>query len=213
MTDLKQLEQLYSHSYLSYIATYFAAILVYWLFKGIAEPEILNIWFVLFSVLTVVRFSASGLFLKKERTGNQDIWLIVFLTLSLISGTLWGLTGFLLIPDEALSQLDTILYHGMLLLIIAVLIAGSLVTYSASKLVYLSFSFPAVVPQCMMLVLMGDKYHTFMGGFILAYFFVLFFISIYIHQMFLECNKIKVENELYKEILDKNGIAVETELF
>lgn len=209
MTDLKQLEQLYNHSYLSYIATYLGAIFVFWLFKNIAEPGTLNTWFIVFSVLTAIRFVVSWFFQKKELTGNLDKWLISFLALSMISGTMWGLTGFLLIPDDTLTQLDSILYHGMLLLIIAVLVAGSLITYSVSKMVYLSFSVPAVVPQCFMLISMGDEYHSFLGGFMLAYVCTVFIISIYINRMFQECNDIRTQNEYYKEILDKNGIKTE----
>ena len=212
MIDLKQIEQLYSYSYLSYIATYVGAIFVFWLFQDITEPQILNVWFITFSVLTAARFIISWVFQKKVHADNIDIWLIFFISLSLVSGTLWGVTGFIFIPDSVLSQLDSILYHGMLLLIIAVLVAGSLITYSTSRMVYLSFSVPAVVPQCLMLISMGDKYHSFLGGFMLAYACTLFIISVYIHRMFTECNEIKSQNEFYKDILDKNGITIEAEL-
>ena len=109
-------------------------------------------------------------------------------------------------------MLDSVLYHGMLLLFIAVLIAGSLVTYSASIMVYMSFSFPAVVPQSLMLIAKGDQYHSFLGGFILAYAITVFVIAIYIHRMFSECNIVRTQNELYKKLLDKNEIKIEEEL-
>ncbi|HIF50495.1 MAG TPA: hypothetical protein EYQ42_03010 [Thiotrichaceae bacterium] len=206
MSDLKQIERLYSHSYLSYIATFFAAILAFWFFQSVADPVILNSWFIIFTLLTIIRIVISWRFYKYEHN-NTEQWLTSFLVLSLISGTLWGFTGFLFVPDGVLSLLDSVLYHGMLLLFIAALITGSIITYSASKAVYLSFAVPAVVPQCLMLIAKGDKYHSFLGGFVLAYACIIFVISVYIHRIFLVSSKIDEQNEKFKELLDDNGIS------
>lgn len=211
MSDLKQLERLYSHSYLSYIATFFAAVLVFWLFQNIAEANVLTNWFILFSILTVIRIIVSWYFNKSDHTDNMDIWLLAFVAMSMISGTLWGVTGFLLVPEGVLTLLDSVLYHGMLLLFIVALITGSIITYSTSRMVYLCFSVPAIIPQCLLLISKGDKYHSFLGGFVLAYACIIFVISNYIHRIFSECSKIEAENEILKEALDKNGIKVKNE--
>ncbi|GEM_PF-1655651 len=206
MSELKQIERLYSHSYLSFIATFFGAVLVFWFFQSIADPVVLNSWFIIFFILTIIRIVVSWYFHKSEHENNSQNWLIAFLCLSMISGTLWGLTGFLLIPEGVLTLFESVLYHGMLLLFITALIVGSLITYSASKMVYLSFAFPAVVPQCLMLISKGDQYHSFLGGFVLAYACIIFVISVYVYRIFLECSKTEIENEMLKKILDKNGI-------
>ena len=206
MFDLKQIERLYRHSYLSFIATFFGAILVYWFFQSLAEPVVLNSWFIIFFILTVIRIVVSWRFHKSEHENNIENWLIAFLILSMISGTLWGLTGFLLIPTGIVTLFESVLYHGMLLLFITALIVGSLITYSASKMVYLSFAVPAVVPQCLMLISKGDKYHSFLGGFVLAYACIIFVISVYVYRIFLECSKTETQNEVLKKLLDENRI-------
>jgi hypothetical protein len=208
MSDIKQIERLYTNSYLSLIATLFAAVLVFLLFEPIADKQILTTWFIIFTTVTAVRLFISWRFLNHEHE-NIDSWLIIFIVASLVSGTMWGLTGFLFIEEGSLPLLDSVLYHGLLLLFITALIAGSIVTYSASRLVYLSFSVPAVVPQCFLLIAQGDKYHSFLGGVVLAYACVMFVISIYIYKIFSENSQIEERNELLEAVLKKNNIKIE----
>lgn len=209
MSDIKLIERLYSQSYISYIATYVAALLALWIFIDISPKRILLIWFVIFSIVTFIRFIITWSHNKKNNQKNAEFWLILFLIMSAISGTLWGLTSFVFIPADSLEQLDSVLYHGILLLIIAALIAGSIVTYSACKSVYLSFSVPAIVPPCLMLIAKGDKYHSFLGGVVLAYAMIMFVISVYIHRVFSEYADVEFENEKLKKILDKHNISTE----
>jgi hypothetical protein len=209
MTDVKQIERLYNHSYMSYAATFFGAALAYWLFMDIGNSQVLNIWFVVFTLLTFSRAVTTWLFKKNDHNKNIDFWLILFLIMSGISGTMWGLTGFLFIPKGSLTLLDSVLYQGILLLFISTLIAGSIVTYSASKSVYLVFSVPAIVPQCLMLIAQGDRYHSFLGGVVLVYAFIMFVISVFIHNIFSENSKIESRNELLESMLKKNGIKLD----
>ena len=208
MSDLKQVEKLYEHSYFSLIATLFAAVLVFWLFEPVTDSQILIIWFVIFTSVTAIRLFLSWYFLNHKHE-NIDLWSLNFTVASLVSGTLWGLTGFIFIDKGSLPLIDSVLYHGLLLLFIAGLIAGSIVTYSVSRLVYLSFSIPAVVPQCLLLISYGDKYHSALGGIILVYAFVMFVISVYFHRVFSENSRIEERNELLESILKKNNIKID----
>lgn len=208
MHDTKQLERLYKQSYLSLIATMFAAVLVFWLFESVTDKKVLITWFVIFCCVTAIRFYLSWYFLNHNHE-NIETWLILFIAASLISGTLWGLTGFIFIKEGSLILLDSVLYHGLLLLFISALIAGSIVTYSASRLVFLSFSVPAVVPQCFLLISYGDKYHSFLGGVVLAYACVMFVISIYFYRIFSENTKVEERNEYLESVLKKNNIKID----
>ncbi len=209
MTEIKQIEKLYEQSYISYAATYFGAALAYWLFQDITQEKVLNIWFIVFTILTFSRIVATWMFNRNDHGKNIENWFITFLIMSAISGTMWGLTGFLFVPKESLSLIDSVLHQGILLLFISTLIAGSIVTYSASKIVYLVFSVPAVIPQCLMLIAQGDKYHSFLGGVFLAYAFIMFVISIYIHRVFVKHNNVETRNNLLESTLKKNGIEVD----
>jgi hypothetical protein len=206
--DKNKIQRLYDQSYLSYTATYFGAVMTYWLFKDIAPTSVLNTWFIIFTLFTSARYFLTWQFNKSEHNKKNDIWLIIFLTTSAISGTLWGITGFLFIPKGSLPMLDSVLHHGILLLFIATLITGSIITYSASKTVYLSFSVPAVVPQCLMLIAQGDKYHSFIGGIVLLYAFVMFVISVYINRTFALNDKVEERNKYLESIIKKHGIEI-----
>ncbi|MEM6998725.1 MAG: hypothetical protein AAF419_02675, partial [Pseudomonadota bacterium] len=164
---------------------------------------------IIFTILVVIRFFTTWLFNKRENNKNIDYWLILFLIMSGISGTMWGLTGFLFIPEGLLSLLDSILFQGILLIFIATLIAGSIITYSASKTVFLVFSVPAIVPQSLMLIAQGDKYNSFLGGVMLTYFFIMFVISIYINRVFNEYSKMEMRNERLESELKNNGINID----
>lgn len=104
---------------------------------------------------------------------------------------MWGITGFIFIPGNSLSLLDTVLYQGTLLLFISTLVTGSVVTYSTSKTVYLVFAVAAIIPQGLMLVAQGDKYHSFPGGVVLACIVIMFVVAFYFHRIFVENTKVK----------------------
>jgi hypothetical protein len=209
MTDIKLIERLYNYSYLTYLATFFAAIITFWLFQGITAPKILNTWFIVFSVIIFSRFVITWCFKKYEHSKNIELWFILFLIATAISGTMWGITGFIFIPEGSLSLLDSVLYRGALLLFISTLVAGSVVTYSCSKIVYLVFAIPALIPQGLLLVAEGDKYHSFLGGVILVYVIVMFIIAVYFHRIFAENTKIEARNEYLENTLKKHGIKVD----
>tara|TARA_R110002072_G_scaffold121618_1_gene255636 strand:+ start:14016 stop:14645 length:630 start_codon:yes stop_codon:yes gene_type:complete len=206
MTNLKTVQRLYGQSYISYSATYLAAILAFWLFQDVSQSKILNVWFIIFTLLTFIRFVMTWRYNQSTHNEGNETWLIMFLIMSAISGTMWGLSGFLFIPKGSLPLLESVLYHGMLFLFIASLIGGSIITYSASKMVYLSFSFPAVVPQSFMLIAQGDKYHSFLGGIFLAYGVVMFLISVYINRVFAEHNNVDAENDRLRLLLKRHDI-------
>ena len=209
MINKSTIQRLYDQSYFSYAATFFGAVMAYWLFKGITPDAVLNTWFITFTIFTSARFFLTWKFNNSEHEKNTDVWMIMFLTASVISGTMWGLTGFIFIPKGALPLLESVLHHGILLLFIATLIAGSIITYSASKIVYLSFSVPAIIPQCLMLVAQGDKYHSFLGGIVLIYAFIMFVISLYINRVFSEYDEVNVRNRFLKSVIEKHGIKIE----
>jgi hypothetical protein len=209
MMEPKRIERLYKQSYISYFATYAGAVLAYWLFQDITPGKILNSWFIIFSLFTFIRVAITWQFKRIEHNNDLENWFIVFLVATAISGTMWGLTGFLFLPKGSLPLLDSVLYHGILLLFVATLIAGSIITYSASKVIFLSFSIPAIIPQCLMLVDLGDKYHSFLGGVILVYVAIMFFISVYINRIFAENSNVEEQNEALKSVIEKHGIKIE----
>jgi hypothetical protein len=209
MIESKQIERLYNYSYITYLATFFGAIMTFWLFHGITEAKVLSTWFILFSVITLFRFVSTWCFKKYNHKNNIELWFILFLIATAISGTMWGITGFIFIPEGSLSLLDSVLYQGTLLLFISTLVAGSVVTYSASKTVYLVFSVPAIIPQSLMLISQGDKYHSFLGGVVLAYVVIMFIIAFYFHRIFAENTRIEMRNEYLESTLKKNGIKID----
>lgn len=209
MLDIRKTEHLFRNSYISYVATAFGALLVVWLLHQVAPQKILFFWFLLFLLLTIARSLLTYSFHNKRHTLGNDTWLTLFLIGAFASGIFWGVTGFLLVPDSSMPLLDSVVYHGMLLLFIAVLIAASVITYSISRSAYFCFALPAVVPQCLMLIHKGDNYHSFLGGFMLAYALVVFVISLYVNRMLLVALATQAENEKLWQVLKENKVDIE----
>jgi len=204
--ETKQVNRLFSQSFITYIASYIGAGLAFYIFSDIAaDISYVKNWFYLFSILTLLRISTALIFKKADYIFNIETWLFIFIFFSFISGLMWGITGFIFISDS-MSLLDSVLYHGVLLLLISTLIAGSIITYSSKIIVYLSFSIPAIIPQCLILISIGDKYHTFLGGVCILYTFIMFIMSLYMHRIYDECHKIESSNTILRSTLRANGI-------
>ncbi len=208
MLSSRVTQHLYRNSYLSYIATAGGALLVVWLLYDIASRQVLLLWFSLFLLLTMARSVLTFCYQKQKTSKHCDRWLGLFLLGTFVSGLFWGVTGFLLIPHDSLPLLDSIVYQGMLMLFIGVLIAASVITYSVSRGAYFCFALPAVVPQCMMLIYRGDDYHSFLGGFMLAYALVVSVVSIYVNRMLLLSLATQEENERLRGLMKTHGIDI-----
>lgn len=196
--ETKQVKRLFSQSYITYISSYIAAGIAFYIFNDIVvDTSYVKNWFYLFSILTLFRISVALIFKNYENIYSIETWLYIFMLFSFISGVFWGISGFIFIPDSLLL-LDSVLYYGVLMFLISLLITGSIITYSSKIIVYLSFSIPAIVPLCLMLIAKGDKYHTFLGGVGIGYAFIMFIISLYMHSIYDECLKIELENKFLK---------------
>ncbi len=204
MLHIKKVETIYKYSYFTFTATLFTATVVFLIFQSITPKNILLIWFLLFAVFTLIRFIISYRFNNiVHNDTNIERWFILFISCSIISGMFWGMTGFILIPEADVSLQDSIIYRGCLLLFISALITGAIITYSTSKTIFLSFAVPAILPHCLFLIYIGDKYHSMLGGIILFYVTIIYIVSIYINRIFMNYAKLELENEELRNLLGK----------
>ncbi|MEE8320354.1 MAG: hypothetical protein V3R68_00775 [Gammaproteobacteria bacterium] len=211
MLQIKKVETIYKHSYFSFAGTLVAATIVFFLFQPVAQKNILILWFLSFVIFTFIRFIISWRFDNNEHSDTDiEHWFILFSACSIISGMFWGITGFILIPGDDFPLLESVIFRGCLLLFISALITGAIITYSTSKTIFLSFAVPAIIPQCLYLIHIGDKYHSMLGGIILLYVTIIYIVSIYINRIFISYTKLEIENELLKSFITKKGFKIKS---
>lgn len=165
---------LYSQAGITFLFPPLAAaclVLVLW---DIATRLYICVWLGLVIMHSATRYGLLWRFHRCEITpDNAGRWLYRFITTAVISGTLWGAAGMLLIPYE--NSIEFTLYNSLTILIVCGLVSGALISYSVNIWVLLAYSFPALIPPAIYLISLGDRYNSTFGGFILLYYL---FISI-----------------------------------
>ncbi len=161
----RQIEVLYEQSMVSITAVFIASILYASCLWQLGSVELVSTWLIVFLFVTLLRLSGTFIYFKsKKKNEKNDKWLIVFLIGAFISGLMWGLLAYLMLPsDDLLITMFTILF-------ICGLAAGAVATYSVCKSVYLAFTLPSVLPLAVILIVNKDQTIITLGYLILICF-------------------------------------------
>ncbi|MGY8815498.1 MAG: hypothetical protein ACKVHQ_12410 [Gammaproteobacteria bacterium] len=152
------------------------------------------------SVVVIYSLARYSIIWKQTKEGvtpnNVNKWLDIFIGSVFISGLLWGAACIFLVPYEQDRLIEFTLYNSLTMLLVCGLVAGAVVTYSASKWVLFFYAFPALAPPAIYMIILGDKYNSALGGFFLLY-------SIFIFASSFRLNKqytyyIDIEYEMIK---------------
>ncbi|MGK0297092.1 MAG: hypothetical protein ACI9XC_000693 [Gammaproteobacteria bacterium] len=123
---------------------------------------------------------------KKEGVTAENVnkWLDIFMGSVFISGLLWGAACIFLVPYEQDRLIEFTLYNSLTMLLVCGLVAGAVVTYSVSKWVLFFYAFPALVPPAIYFIILGDKYNSALGGFVLLYSIFIFASSFRLNKQY-----------------------------
>lgn len=167
MTDLNrtttieaaQLRQLISVSRVSLIASALLALLLAYTQRDAVAPAVLVAWL---SLLTSVLLARSGLMIAYQRpSGDAESLahgrLITFRALVLATGLVWGLAGWLLFLVGDLP------HQMFLILTLAGLMAGGVVSFSSDLVSAILFAVSLIVPLTIRLFAVGDTLSATMG--------------------------------------------------
>ncbi|GJM04445.1 MAG: hypothetical protein DHS20C09_04360 [marine bacterium B5-7] len=161
----RQIEMLYEQSMVSITGVFIASILyAISLWQDVPVTIVLP-WLTTFLFVTLFRVFGSFVYFKSyKKNENNDKWMMVFLIGAFISGLMWGLIAFLLIPGaELFTTLLTVLF-------IFCLAAEAIATYSVSQSAYLAFTLPSVLPLIVILVINKSQTMNNLGYIILLCF-------------------------------------------
>ncbi len=200
-----QIQILYNQSIITFLFPIVAAPAVCLLLWNISNQGRLLAWASVVVLYSLARY----LIIWKQRREpvtpeNANKWLDIFTASVFFSGILWGASTILLVPYEQDRLIEFTIYNSLVMLIVCGLVAGAVVGYAVSKRVILFYAFPALVPPGVYLIILGDRYNSTLGGFVLLYFIFITASSFRLNKQFsyylgLEYQMIQV-SQRYKKL-------------
>lgn len=160
----KQIELLYSQSFVAVTIAQGVAIFVGLYYWVVAGQVLLLSWLCIVSVLSLARIILLRQFNKiKNKEFDTAFWLRWHMALTFTSGLVWGLLS--LIYDPAWP----ITHQLVLFVVIAGIASGSIMAYSAMLKVFVVFLIPLLLPLELGLLLFGNQTAIFLGGFLFLF--------------------------------------------
>lgn len=181
-----QIRILYDQSVVTFLFPIIAAPAVCWLLWHIADRTQLLIWTVVVISYSLARYLIIWQQGKTKTTPeNANKWLDIFTASVFISGLLWGSASIVLVPYAPHRLMEFTLYNSLTMLIVCGLVAGAIVSYAVCRRVIVFYAFPALVPPALYLMILGDRYNSFLGGFVFLYFMFVLVISFRLNRQFI----------------------------
>lgn len=192
---------LYERAGTAMLASVIAAASVFFVFLEFTPTYVLLSWCGAFIVLYCIRYAELYFFFhSKQRRKHVQRWHISFIISSALAGILWGITGFVLIPETA-DETRLLLYTCMTLLYACGLSAGALATYTIKLSAYFAFALPCLLPMGIGFLFSEHDFIRTMGLLALIFMMFLVILAIRINQTLTEALKRETENNvLLKEL-------------
>lgn len=180
-----QVRILYNQSFITFLFPVIAAPAVCLLLWDIADHTLVISWTGIVITYSLARYLIIWKYNKGSITpDNANNWLDLFTASVFISGLLWGSASIILVPYESHRIIEFTIYNSLTMLIVCGLVAGAVMAYSVSIRVILFYAFPALVPPSIYLIILGDKYNSFLGGFVFLYFIFVTALSLRLNRQF-----------------------------
>ncbi len=180
-----QIQILYNQSIITFLFPLIAAPAICLILWDTADHSRLGVWTAVVLIYSLLRYPM--VWLQKKQTitpENANKWLDLFIASVFLSGLLWGSAAIILVPYDPARIIEFTIYNSLTMLVVCGLVAGAVVNYSVNKWVTLFYAFPALVPPALYLILLGDKYNSALGGFVLLYFLFIISSSLHLHRQF-----------------------------
>ena len=171
------LEQLFKQAPVGIVATLVnACILVFILWNQISH-NVLIAWLGATAAVAVLRGSlVSGYRKAKFQRLRREWWGNLHIAGFGLSGILWGSTGILLFPQASTA------HQAFIAFTLGGMVAGAVGTCSSVLTAFVAFSFPAVLPLLLRLLLVGDELHTAMGAMTLLFIILTFLTARHVNR-------------------------------
>ena len=173
-------------------------------FWTVTPRVVLISWLIVLAALMAVR----GVLLKlyrsaAERGDHSAPWLLWFLVGAAATGTLWGFTAMIFVPDGTIDK------TAIVALWVCGLSAGSVAALGVFRRAFLAFSAPAMIPLAIHLLLRGGVEATMLGGAMVMFFGFLNINAARMHATLVNALNLQYQNELLISDLNAEKLQVE----
>jgi diguanylate cyclase (GGDEF)-like protein len=142
--------------------------------------------------------------LDTSKEGNSYVWEKIYIAGSFISGLVWGVGSFIILP------LNNILLAAVIVLTIGGLVAASSVAYSPSKNMGTFFSVPALLPISAYFFMNEGPEYFYMGMLLLIYLLVTFTSNRIMHRTNLKSITVGLNNDTLIRDLQNKVLEIES---
>ncbi|MCG8324749.1 MAG: hypothetical protein MI673_04465 [Thiotrichales bacterium] len=175
---LKQIEVLHGQLPTALYASFIAALLAASVCLKLAPGNAAIDWLILYTLMTGVRVYFGLIRNQHQHTiVTASEWCGYFILGCFMSGCMWAWFGMALVPALEVPYLEAVFLHAVVILFIAALTAGAVITYRASQLAMLAFTLPAVVPYAVFLIAQESVHLAVLGTLFLMYFLFMILIG------------------------------------
>lgn len=180
-----QIQILYNQSVVTFLFPILAAPAICLLLWDISDQRRLVGWASVVIAYSFARYLIIWIQRREPITpDNANKWLDIFTASVFISGILWGSAAIVLVPYQQEKLIEFTIYNSLVMLIVCGLVAGAVIAYAVSRRVILFYAFPALVPAGLYLIILGDRYNSTLGGFVLLYFIFITALSFRLNRQF-----------------------------
>lgn len=197
----EQVNLLYKNSQTSLTATIMNALILGLILWKVVSHSIIISWVICNILLTLVRY----ILVYRYRSALPNpyeirLWSKLLILGIASSGIIWGSSAIFLFPVESIA------HQALLVLILGGMSAGTVATYSAIMMAFLSYTIPALIPIIIRFFSIGGDIYIAMGGMTLLFGIVLLVTAKRMHNIIVKTLKVQFEN---KELLSSMTIEKE----
>jgi len=153
------LEQLYTNTRLSLVVTVINASLLATVLWRNTDTALVKKWIILVIIITLMRFILVNSYTKQLplKPDKTDIWYKRYFAGAFLAGSVWGIAGFMLYPENSVA------YQVLIVFVVGGMVAGAVPLLSPALEVFLVFSLSALAPVIIRFLMINDELHAVMA--------------------------------------------------
>ncbi len=185
----EQVKQLYSNALVGLLASAVNSLVLVVIQRNVTSRTVLIAWLASLAIISLWRYNDVRAFWRiSPEPSEADRWGRRFIVGLAIAGMAWGSSAIFLFPIESLA------HQTFLAFVVGGMVAGAAGAFSSVMKAFLAYSVPALCPIIIRLALVRDEFHLTMGGMVLFFGVMMFFIARRINTVRVTSVKLRFEN-------------------
>ena len=167
--DAELTGQLYMQAPKGIVATIVNALILVFILRNVIPRSTLMIWLLVTMLAALFRYMLSLNYKRSSsKIENADKWSKLLIFNLFLCGVIWGTSGIVLFPENAIA------YQVFIAFVLAGMVAGATGAFLSNMVAFCAFSLPALVPINVRFYIIGDEIHLAMGAMVSLFTIIMF---------------------------------------